>query len=74
MVLADLGKKINAALAKLNKATVIDEEVLKEILSEICNALLQADVNVKYVLKMRQNITTKFKMQEEEGTNLRKLI
>jgi signal recognition particle subunit SRP54 len=62
MVLADLGKKINAALSKLNKATVIDEEILKEILSEICNALLQADVNVKYVLKMRQNITTKFKM------------
>ena len=29
MVLAELGKKIHNALAKLNKATVIDEEMVK---------------------------------------------
>ena len=29
MVLAELGKKINSALAKLNKATVVDEEMVK---------------------------------------------
>ncbi len=40
MVLAELGKKINQALSKLNKATVIDEAILNEVLKEICNALL----------------------------------
>ena len=74
MVLAELGDKISKALNKLNKATVIDIEVLKECLKEITTALLQADVNVKYVAKLRENIIIQFKMEEEEGANLRKLI
>jgi len=74
MVLAELGKKINQALSRLNKASVIDEGVLKEILNEIATALLQADVNVKFVKKLRDNITTQFKMSETENLNLRKLI
>jgi signal recognition particle subunit SRP54 len=32
MVLADLGRKINSALADLNKAPVIDEKVLLFVL------------------------------------------
>ena len=74
MVLAELGTKISNALQKLQKVTVIDEEVLKELLQEIARALLQADVNVKYVQRLRENITIQFKMQEEQGANLRKLI
>ena len=32
MVLADLGRRINSALASLSKATVINEEVLNDML------------------------------------------
>ena len=49
MVLADLGRKINAALNSLNKATVIDEDVLNAMLKEVSRALLEADVNIKLV-------------------------
>lgn len=51
MVLAELGQKITSALNKLNRVTVIDEDVLNECLKDITTALLQSDVNVKYVLK-----------------------
>lgn len=55
MVLAELGQKITSALNKLNKVTVIDEDVLNECLKDITTALLQSDVNVKYVLKLKSN-------------------
>jgi len=74
MVLAELGSKITNALKKLNKADVVNEEVLKACLNEIVTALLQADVNVHQVKKLRDNITMQFKLQEEEGADLRNLI
>jgi signal recognition particle GTPase len=40
----------------------------------ICNALLGSDINVKYVMKLRENVMNKFKNQEAEGANLRNLI
>ena len=58
MVLADLGVKISAALKKVNQAPVIDEKLLSEILTEIASALLSADVNIKYVAKLRDSIKT----------------
>ena len=51
MVLAELGEKISQALNKLNKVTVIDEDALNDSLKDISTALLQSDVNVKYVLR-----------------------
>ena len=56
MVLADLGRKITNALKSLSNATVINEEVLNAMLKEICAALLEADVNVQLVKKLRNNI------------------
>ena len=56
MVLADLGRKITSALKSLSNATVINEEVLNLMLKEICAALLEADVNVQLVQKLRANI------------------
>ena len=49
MVLADLGRKINMALHSLSKATVINEEVLNSMLKDICAALLEADVNIRWI-------------------------
>ena len=56
MVLADLGRKINAALLSLNKATIINEEVLKNMLKDIQRALLEADVNIRLVKQLRENV------------------
>ena len=53
MVLAELGQKIQDALKKLNKAQKIDDKLLDEILKEICNALMNSDVNIKYVMELR---------------------
>lgn len=56
MVLPELGRKITNALKSLSNATVINEEVLDAMLKEICAALLEADVNVSMVKKLRTNI------------------
>ena len=40
MVLAELGGKIQKALAKLNASSTIDEEVLAMVLKEIARALM----------------------------------
>jgi signal recognition particle subunit SRP54 len=57
MVLADLGKKLAGALKNLNNASVVDEKVLKKVLTEISMALLQSDVNIKFVKKLKDSIT-----------------
>ena len=73
MVLADLGRKITAALHNLSAAPVINEEVLNALLKvggatlapvskyiftfqEVCSALLEADVNIRMVKKLRENV------------------
>jgi signal recognition particle subunit SRP54 len=81
MVLAELGQKIGAALKKLNAASVIDDKLLQEILTEIASALLSSDVNIKYVMKLRDSVKTQVTLQmgTEENTQtgmatIRKLI
>ena len=56
MVLAEMGSKIAIALRKMTSATVVDSTVMNEMLAEICKALLQADVNVAQVKKMRESM------------------
>ena len=58
MVLAELGHKISSALKKLNQVTVIDERVVGEVLTDIASALLSADVNIKYVQRLRDAVKT----------------
>jgi signal recognition particle GTPase len=60
---------------------VIDEKLLHEILTEIASALLSADVNIKYVVKLRDTVKTQvtLQMNADENTqtglaNLRRLI
>jgi len=75
MVLQDLGAKITGAFRKLNAAAIIDDELLDEVLKEIAAALLQADVNVKYVSEMRKSVKTRVLMESDAGgVNKRKLI
>jgi signal recognition particle subunit SRP54 len=56
MVLADLGRKITGAIRSLNSATVINEEALDNMLKDIGRALIEADVNVRLVKKLRDNV------------------
>ncbi|KAF8212164.1 SRP54-type protein [Mycena galopus ATCC 62051] len=69
MVLADLGRKLNAALSSLNRAPVVDEKVgfsrLDATLKEITSALLESDVNVKLVQSLRQKVKAKVKASIE---------
>lgn len=74
MVLAELGNKITGALRKLQKADVVNEDVMKECLNTISTALLQSDVNVYQVKKLKDAITLQFKVQEQQGADLRSLI
>lgn len=61
MVLAVLGRRLNAAFLSLNRAPVVDEKVLDTTLKEITAALLEADVNVKLVASLRQKVKIKVK-------------
>ena len=69
MVLADLGRKLNAALSSLNRAPIVDEKVLDAILKEVCAALLESDVNVKLVASLRQKVKAKVKTVLEGGAD-----
>lgn len=70
MVLADLGKQIQDAFKKLNRSKNIDKPLIDEILKEICNALMLADINIKYVIQMRTSVEKKVSAElteHEEG-------
>ncbi|KAK3094121.1 hypothetical protein FSP39_024368 [Pinctada imbricata] len=75
MVLADLGRKITTALRSLGNATIINEEVLNEMLKEICKALIEADVNIKLVKSLRENVRSVIDFDEMAGgLNKRRMI
>eukprot|EP00850_Spirogloea_muscicola_P011802 SM000074S21712 [mRNA] locus=s74:544667:547799:+ [translate_table: standard] len=75
MVLAELGGRISRALQEMANSTVIDEKVLNECLNEITRALLQADVQFKMVMTMKQNITRIVNLDDlAAGHNKRKII
>jgi signal recognition particle subunit SRP54 len=71
MVLAELGLKIKEALFKLNGADVIDKKLLDEVLNVIGMALIKADVKLKFISTLQQNIRTQFANIDEEMGNKR---
>lgn len=75
MVLADLGRKITSALRSLGNATIINQEVLDGLLKEVCKALLEADVNIKLVKQLRENVKKVIDFEEmAAGLNKRRMI
>ncbi|MFX1367076.1 MAG: signal recognition particle protein Srp54 [Promethearchaeota archaeon] len=56
MVLEGLGKSLNSALKRLFGATVIDEELVKELVKDIQRALLMADVDVNLVMAITKRV------------------
>ncbi|CAN0451914.1 unnamed protein product, partial [Hapterophycus canaliculatus] len=59
MVLQELGSKLTSALRRLNTDTVVDKETIKAVVGDICRALLESDVNVQMVMKLRKNVEAK---------------
>ncbi|KAF4654495.1 hypothetical protein FOL47_009933 [Perkinsus chesapeaki] len=70
--------QLTSALRSLQKAATSfddeDDEALEECLKEIAKALLQADVNVKYVSNLRQSIRTHMKLYEGTAINRHKTV
>jgi signal recognition particle subunit SRP54 len=56
MALSALGGKISAALGSLMRTESVDDEAIDAALKEICNALMEADVNLKLVMQLRKNV------------------
>lgn len=56
MVLADLGNKLRTALSQVDSGS--DDEI-QTLIKEICNALIESDVNIKLISKLRDNIKSK---------------
>ena len=62
MVLAELGGKLRSSLQKLQSNDADDAlttEALNGLISEISRALIESDVNVQLVMKLRTNIQKK---------------
>ncbi|EGD80984.1 signal recognition particle protein [Salpingoeca rosetta] len=75
MVLGDLGRKIKGALWNMTSATVIDEEVFDELVKDICRALIESDVQVGLVSKLRNNIKAAVQFDDSgAGVNRRRQI
>jgi signal recognition particle subunit SRP54 len=56
MVLERLGSSLHEALRKVFRASIVDEELVKELARDVQRSLLQADVNVKLVLDISKRI------------------
>jgi signal recognition particle subunit SRP54 len=56
MVLEGLGQSLRNAIKKIANASHIDQKLVKEVVKDIQRALLQADVNVKLVLKVTKEL------------------
>lgn len=75
MVLVDLGKSIHSAIQKLSTRRTVDEKVFDEILKDLCRALLEADVNVRLVASLRNNIKSQVDLQQlSKSTNKKRII
>ena len=57
MVLAELGGKLRDSLRKLHSSAHVTQNELNGLLSDITRALIEADVNVKLVMQLRDNIS-----------------
>jgi len=75
MVLQDLGRRINAAVSDLTRSPTLTEKEFETMLKEISNALVQADINVALVARLRKTIKASVKLAElPPHANKRRLI
>jgi len=71
----ELGRKIRNAIGSLSRENIINEDVLNVMLKEVCAALLEADVNVRLVKQLRENVRSQIDFEDmPAGMNRRRLI
>lgn len=72
MVLADLGTRLRLALSSVDST----DDSINAMIKDICSALLESDVNVKLVAKLRDNIKSKVSSlkSEDKRKQLQKII
>jgi len=69
MVLDKLGENLKNILNKISSSNKIDRELIEEIVKEIQKSLLNADVNVRLVLELTNEIKKKALKTEIKGLN-----
>ncbi len=75
MVFDSLGSSIKSALKKFAGAARVDEGAVNELVKDIQRALLQADVNVKLVMRLSSRIKERsLKEEPKPGVNPREHI
>ncbi|XP_066315864.1 signal recognition particle subunit SRP54 2-like [Miscanthus floridulus] len=75
MVLAQLGESLVGALARMAKATVVDDKVVLDCLNDVSRALLQADVRFETVRAVQASIRSAVSLQSlAAGTDRRRAI
>ena len=67
MVLAELGTKITKALQKITNSVLIDDSAVDAMLKEISAALIMADVNIKLIKQLKENIKKILNFDELPG-------
>lgn len=65
MVLADLGSRLRNALSSVES---VSETEVQAMIKDICTALLESDVNVRLVAKLRDSIRTKIAQEIKKDT------
>lgn len=74
MVLADLGSRLRGALSSVESGS---EKEVQLLIKNLCTALLESDVNVKLVARLRENIKAKVSHDigaDENTANKRKKL
>ena len=66
MVLADLGTRLRGALSSVESAS---EEEINAMIKDVCTALLESDVNIKLVVKLRDNIKSQISLALKDNEN-----
>eukprot|EP00466_Bigelowiella_natans_P008541 jgi/Bigna1/136704/aug1.35_g11412 len=85
MVLSDLGSKISQAIQKMGASDIINDKVVDKMMNTVSLALLQGDVDVKLVKKLKEDVKTTCKVATSiviirlvdsmaSGVNKRKVI
>ena len=75
MVLDRLGTSLKDALKKLAGKTVVDRAAVEELVKDLQRALIQADVNVKLVMRLSQTIKTRAREEEPaKGMSVREHV
>ncbi len=74
MVLEKLGEGLRSTIKKLTRASLVDEKLVNEVVKDIQRALLQADVNVKLVFQLSNEIKQRAKEEVKGLTKKEQLV